>query len=178
MIELENNRRAFYQWELNQRVRIDGYKPGTRVEFSARYDCKNSSLPVASYEEAGHVYAPVPNILLQAAGYIRVYVNPSANDAQKPQEKDIKVVRREKPENYEYSETPLLTIDGKLDKFFGTENSGKAIVVGVDGYATTAKVSTSEGGMVVEDDGQGNISVTVSAGITVVDDGNGNITVT
>lgn len=174
MIELENDRRALYQWELNQRVVIDGYKPGTRVEFSARYDCKNSSLPVSAYEENGHVYAMVPNILLQSPGYIRVHVNPSANDTQAPQQKDIKVIRREKPENYEYSETPALTIENKLDRFWGTGNKGKALFIGEDGYITPAKVST-EGNIVAKDDGQGNVTLALPGGMVSSDDGNGNV---
>lgn len=176
MIELENKKRAFYQWELDQRVIIDGYKPGTRVEFSARYDCKNSAIPVSSYEEDGHVYAPVPNILLQAAGYIRVYVSPSAGDPQKPQEKDIRVIRREKPENYEYSETPSLTIDNKLDRYWGPGSVGKALVVGSDGYATPTEVKSS-GSLTAEHDGQGNVTMFLADGMSVSDDGEGNITI-
>ncbi len=176
MIELENNRRTLYQWELDQRVMIDGYKPGTRVEFSARYDSKNSSIPVSSYEEDGHIYAPVPNILLQVAGYIRVYVSPSAGDAQSPRTKDIRVMPREKPENYEYSETPTLTIENKLDRYWGKANKGMALVIGDDGYITPAKVQPS-GGNVAESDGEGNVTLTLPGGMSVTDDGEGNVTI-
>lgn len=179
MIELENNRRALYQWELNQRVIVDGYPAGTRVEFSARYDCKNSALPVSAYEADGHVYASIPNILLQAAGYIHVYVSPSASSAQKPQEKDIKVVRREKPENYEYIETPLVTIENKMDRFWGTENKGMALVIGEDGYVKPIKIESagSGGGITAEDDGEGNVTLTIPSGVGIYDDGEGNVTI-
>lgn len=107
MIKLENDNRVLYQWALNQRVVIDCCKPGTRVEFSEPYK-DTEPLPVAAYEESGHVYAPVPNILLQADGYICVRLCPSAGSSQLPWQKEFRVVRREKPEDYEYSETPLL----------------------------------------------------------------------
>lgn len=107
MISLENNKRALYQWDLNQRVIIDGFDPGTRVEFSVLYS-DNTPLPVAAYEDGDIVYAPIPNILLQKSGYIRVCVRPAAGVNKGVQEKDIRVVKKEKPENYEYSETPLL----------------------------------------------------------------------
>lgn len=174
MIELENNRRALYQWELNQRVQIDGFKPGTRVEFSARNDCKNSSLPVSSYEENGHVYAPVPNILLQAAGYIRVYVSPSAGDTQKPQEKDIRVIRRERPEDYVYAETQTISIEDKMDKYWGEEYKGMALVVDENGYVSPGK----SGKITFEHDGQGNVTMKLPNGMTLSHDGAGNVTIT
>lgn len=108
MIELENNKRFLYQWELNQRVLVDGCKPGARVEFTALYKGADEPLPVSTYEDDGHVYAPIPNILLQEDGYIRVFVSQPA------QEKDFKIVLREKPEDYVYSETPLLMVDASL----------------------------------------------------------------
>ena len=174
MIALENEKRFLYQWELNQRVMIDGFTPGTRVEFSARYDCKNSAIPVSSYEEGGHVYAPIPNILLQSDGYIRCYVNPSSGDPQKPQEKEFRVIRREKPENYEYSETPSLSIDTKLDKYWGSENKGKTLVIGMDGYVTSTKGQV-DSGISAKDDGKGNVTITLPGGLTAVDDGIGNV---
>lgn len=173
MIELENNRRALYQWELNQRVQIDGFKPGTRVEFSALYDCKNSSLPVYSYEENGHVYAPVPNILLQSAGYIHVYVSPSAGDLQKPQEKDIRVIRRDKPSDYVYTETPINSVEDKVDKYWGEGYSGMTLVVGENGYVAPGRSGT----ITAEHDGKGNVTVTLPNGMGFSDDGAGNVTI-
>jgi len=114
MIQLENGKRVLEQWALNQRVNITGCEAGTRVEFEIAGVSGYAPLPVAAYEEDGLVYADVPNILLQRVGYINVRVCPSANV---PQLKAIRVVRREKPEDYEYSETELLkTADELLEK--------------------------------------------------------------
>lgn len=173
MIQLENNRRYLCQWELNARVQLDGYKPGTRVEFSARNDCKNSALPVSAYEEDGHVYAPVPNILLQSDGYIRVCVSPSAGDAQKPAEKDIRVVRRDKPADYVYTETPINSVEDKVDKYWGEEYTGMTLVVGDTGYVTPGRSGT----ITAEHDGKGNVTVTLPNGMGFSDDGAGNVTI-
>jgi hypothetical protein len=140
MIKLENNQRVLYQWSLNQRVIVDGFLSGTKVEFSDKYDCKDSALPTVAYQEGEHVYADIPNILLQSPKYIRVLVCPSAADAEHlPEEKDIKVVRRDKPEDYVYTETPTLTLDSKVDKYWGEENKGKALAIGDDGCVTAAE---------------------------------------
>lgn len=116
MIELEGGARYLKQWSLNNRVILDGFPEGTRVEISKKYDCKDSALPVAAYAEGDHVYANIPNILMQDPGYIRIYVRPSAADPEHHAEiKDYRVTPAEKPEDYFYTETPLLTAE-ELEK--------------------------------------------------------------
>lgn len=178
MIELEHERRYLYQWALDQRVMIDDFLPGTWVEFSNLHDCKNSALITEAYEEAGHVFANIPNVLLQTAGFLHVYVNPPASDmAHTPEEKDIKIVRREKPSYYIYTETPTVSFKSKADTYWGTENAGKSLVVGEDGYLTTGEASSGGGGDVTtEDDGEGNVTITIP-GLSVTDDGAGNVTI-
>lgn len=139
MIELENERRYLNQWALNQRVEINNFLPGTYVEFSSLNDCKNSALITEAYAEAGRVFANIPNVLLQTYGYLHVYVNPAADDMiHTPEERDIKVVRREKPAHYIYTETPTVSFKSKADTFWGVENAGKTLVIGADGYLTPA----------------------------------------
>lgn len=135
MIELENERRYLNQWGLNQRVQIDNFLPGTWVEFSMVNDVRSNTLITEAYEECGHVYANIPNVLLQNFGYLRVCVNPPASDmAHTPEEKDFKVVRQRKPGHYIYTETPTVSYNSKVDIFWGKEHAGKALVVGEDGY--------------------------------------------
>lgn len=177
MIELENDRRYLNQWALDQRVQIDNFLPGTWVDFSHLDDCKNSALTTEAYVEAGHVYANIPNVLLQLPGYLHVYVNPSASDmAHTPEERDIKIVRREKPGHYIYTETPTVSYSSKADTFWGVENAGKSLVIGPDGYLVPGEPASSGGDIVVEDDGSGNVSFTIP-GMTVSDDGSGNVTI-
>lgn len=135
MIELENERRYLNQWGLEQRVQIDNFLPGTWVEFSMVNDVRSNTLITEAYEECGHVYANIPNVLLQNFGYLRVYVNPPASDmVHTPEEKDFKVVRQRKPGHYIYTETPTVSYSSKVDIFWGKEHAGKALVVGEDGY--------------------------------------------
>lgn len=112
MIELEGGRRALYQWQLNQRVAIGSYPADTVVDFSTVGSCKNSALPMLSYEEDGVVYADIPNVLLQTAGYLRVFVRPDAGDTTHiPMVKEFRVVRAKKPVDYDanYSETEVFS---------------------------------------------------------------------
>lgn len=175
MIELEGSRRVLYQWEKDKRVVIDGFLPRTKVEISNKSDCKNAALTVLSYVVAGHVVADIPNVLLQTAGYLHVFVRPPADDVvHNPEEKDIKIVRRDRPEDYDYTETPTYSPENKVDKYWGTENAGKALVIGEDGYVTAGE-PTSGGSINTEVDGDGNVSITIP-GLSVTDDGAGNVT--
>ena len=176
MIELEGSRRVLYQWEKDKRVVIDGFLPRTKVRFASKYDNKDSALTVYSYVEAGHVVADIPNVLLQTAGYLHVLVQPPADDVvHNPEEKDIKVVRRDKPEDYDYTETPTVSLENKVDKYWGTENAGKALVIGEDGYITAGEPAAS-GGLASKDDGEGNVTIEIP-GLSVTDDGSGNVTI-
>ena len=178
MIELEHNQRVLYQWDLKKRVVLDGFLPRTKVEFSSKYDNKDSALTVYAYVDSGHVVADIPNELLQTAGYLHVYVRPPASDVvHAPEQKDIKVVKRDKPSDYACPTTPTESLENKVNKYWGTENAGKALVVGEDGYvvATDAPPSSS-GGITTEDDGEGNVEIIIP-GLSVTDDGAGNITV-
>lgn len=135
MIELENGARFLKQWQQDKKVIIDNFLPGTRVEFSAKYDCKDSSLPVAAYVDGDHVVADIPNILLQVAGYIRVAVLPSADDAENgPEIKDIRVVQAEKPNDYIYRETKTISYQALEQRVEELEqNGGKGTVKSVNG---------------------------------------------
>ena len=145
MIELENERRYLHQWALDQRVQIDNFLPGTWVEFSLVDGIRTGTLITEAYEECGHVFANIPNALLQNFGYLHVYVNPPATDmVHTPEEKDYKIVRRQKPGHYIYTETPTVSYNSKVDIFWGEEHAGKHLVVGDDGYITAGSKIASE----------------------------------
>ena len=177
MIELENNRRYLNQWDTQKRVLIDGFLPGTKVEFSSKYDHKDSALTVYSYVDSGHVVADIPNELLQTAGYLHVYVRPPASDVvHNPEEKDIKVVKRDKPGDYTCPTTPTEALENKVNLYWGPEYAGKALVIGADGYLVPAVPKPAGGNITTETDGEGNVEISVP-GMAVTDDGDGNIVI-
>lgn len=145
MILLEHDRRYLNQWGLEQRVQIDNFLPGTWVEFSIVNDVRNSTLITEAYEETGHVFANIPNVLLQNFGYLHVYVNPPATDmVHTPEEKDFKIIRKPKPSYYIYTETPTVSYSSKVNLFWGTEHAGKPLVVGDDGYVDVTKEAIND----------------------------------
>lgn len=177
MIELEHNQRVLYQWDVKKRVVIDGFLPRTKVEFSSKYDGKDSALTVYAYVDSGHVVADIPNELLQTAGYLHVYVRPPASDVvHAPEQKDIKIVKREKPGDYACPTTPTEALENKVDRYWGPEYAGKALVIGEDGYLVPAEPKPSGGNITTESDGEGNVEITIP-GMAVTDDGDGNIVI-
>ena len=152
MILLEYDRRYLNQWALEQRVQIDNFLPGTWVEFSILNGARSGTLTTEAYAECGHVFANIPNVLLQDFGYLHVYVNPDPSDmAHTPEEKDFKIVRRQKPSHYIYTETPTVSYSSKVDIFWGKEYAGKPLVVGDDGYVTAAK-KTADDSLATDDE--------------------------
>ena len=113
---------------------------------------RSGTLITEAYEECGHVFANIPNVLLQDFGYLHVYVNPAPRDmAHTPEEKDFKICRRPKPSYYIYTETPTVSYSSKVDLFWGTEHAGKALVVGDDGYVK-ASGKTVEDNIATDDE--------------------------
>lgn len=162
MIELENGARVLKQWQQDKRVVIDNFFPGTRVEFSKRYDCKDSALPVLAYEDGDHVVADIPNILLQEPGYIRVSVLPSADDAESdPEIKDFKVVKAEKPEDYIYSETKTISYQALEQRVAELEKNGGS---GVAVSPTACVEQTETGATITVTDKNGTTTATVRNG--------------
>lgn len=154
MIELEGGARILKQWSLNNRVIIDGFSAGTRVEISKKYDSKDSALPVLAYEDGGHVVADIPNILMQEPGFIRVFVCPSAEDAESdPAIKDLRVVRAEKPDDYVYTETPTISYQSLEKRVRELElNGGQGTVKSING---------------MEPDENGNLDLVIGVGRAV-----------
>lgn len=148
MIELEGGARILKQWSLNNRVIIDGFPVGTRVEVYKKYDCTESALPVLAYEDGGHVVADIPNIFMQEPGFIRVIVCPSAEDAERnPEIKDLRVVKAEKPEDYVYTPTRTISYQ-ELDKRVKAleENGGGGVGRDVSGKVQTPYDPNEAGG--------------------------------
>lgn len=98
---------VLYQWDIGQRLRLIGVEAGCRVDFIGG---SGEPLCVDAYADGDGVFADVPNILLQYAGWVKVlvYVTDAAT-GETVSEKTLPVLARKKPSEYVYSETEIKT---------------------------------------------------------------------
>lgn len=98
---------VLYQWDIGQRLRLIGVEAGCRVDFIGG---SGEPLCVDAYADGDGVFADVPNILLQYAGWVKVlvYVTDAAT-GETVSEKTLPVLARKKPSEYVYSETEVKT---------------------------------------------------------------------
>lgn len=117
MITIHNQKKRLYQWDLGQRLIIEGYPAGTEVHcalmetgglFTPPHGELRRALVVVSYDEDGIVYANIPNILLQQAGELNVYIYPeNGEEAYTAERRSFTVIARERPSDYVYSEIEI-----------------------------------------------------------------------
>lgn len=133
MFEIYDGRLSFYQWDSGEKIRLTETPTGDcQVHF--QNTSSDVCLTVAPKEVSGELLADVPNILLQSPETITVWCYVSDGDEKHTiRREDFEVTPRQKPSDYVYSETEVLSFDSKLNKNFGTENAGKALIVGEDG---------------------------------------------
>ena len=107
----------YYQWDADQTIVLGGLQidSSTTVHFCNM--CSPNALVVAPDISGGKLYAKVPNILLQSASPIIVYVYCSDDDtgSRTIYATQIAVIPRQKPEDYVYTETEVLHYQ-KLDE--------------------------------------------------------------
>ena len=118
-IKLENGQLYCWQWEVNQRLVIDtleGYKiEDLNCKMGIPKD-KIGILEVEIYKENETIFSNIPDILLQYDGLIEVWIQ--ANLEFSPitlAHWRFRVKKRERPEDYIYTETDVLTWQ-ELDK--------------------------------------------------------------
>ena len=141
-VTLSNGRKWFYQWDINQRFILKDHSIDTQVHFSLHND--SEALVKNSYETDGVIYVDVPNILLQTAGQLHVYIYPMDGDEGHTEQHWIfEIKEREKPSDYVYTETEIASLASKLDKNVGAENVGKAMVVNESGESVPGEVLSS-----------------------------------
>ena len=118
MMRIEGGRAAFYQWDVNQRLEVEN--PDVQeVHFTNAVT--SPALVCAVYEENGVRYANVPNILLQQYWPIQAYGGCGSRV------RDIcvcKIIRRERPADYVYTETEVKTFDALEKRIAALEEGG------------------------------------------------------
>lgn len=140
MFSIFNGRTSFYQWDVDQKLIINCNIPDYQVHF------KNTSDEVCytlePYEMDGKTVVNVPNILLQNFTPIIVWIYVlDKNGNYTIKSKTFAVIKRQKPSDYVYTETEVLSFNSKLDKNVGAENAGKTLIVDNDGNITFGEAS-------------------------------------
>ena len=106
--EIYDGRRAFFQWDTNQRLLIDKRTPAfSQVHFHNGET--NLALVVEVRDEDGKRYCEVPNILLQSDRSIKCYAYSVNGSSRTTHESIFDVIPRSRPSDYVYTETEVLT---------------------------------------------------------------------
>lgn len=112
-------KKSLYQWDLNRRIRItgEGIDLVSEVHFG--------TLVVRPISADGCLTANIPNILLQAAEHIKVYLVLTAGEEKHTLgEYELRVIAREKPSDYIYAETEVSSYESLEKRVSELEQSG------------------------------------------------------
>lgn len=119
-----------YQWEIGRKVAITppAKTKLSKVEFAHKGDTE--TLPVFTKEENGVIVADVPNILLQSAEHIFVYLlYTDENCLETTLFRILPVISRPKPADYVYTETEVMTWKALDQRVSNLEGEGLANAV-------------------------------------------------
>lgn len=104
-VKLWQDKDHLWQWDIDQRVELDE----TDLSLQVHFVHNGEVLAVGVYEEEGKVYADIPNILLQMAGKINGWVYRPGDSASTTRAFSFIVSGRERPPEYVYTATEILT---------------------------------------------------------------------
>lgn len=150
-VEIYDGRDTLWQWDIDCKLKLYGVDPDTEVHFA--YCGDPTAIVVLSYAYGKDVVCDVPNILLQRAGVLRVYVYP---DSLTVETDEVYVRTRPRPEDYVYTETETLNyrdLDERITKLeqggivlptVTEDDNGKVLSV-VDGVWQATDLSTYSG---------------------------------
>lgn len=150
-IRLDSEFDHAWQWDMGHRLILEGAAPGVEVHYAN--SLSENALIAVAYAVGEQVVADVPNILLQEALCISVYVYAG----QTMHTACIGVVARAKPDGYIYTPTEIK----------GWEQLEKRIEVIERGGGS--------GGLAITDDGLGHVSILPGGSASIQDDGAGHI---
>ena len=143
MFKIQDGRENFVQWDLNRKIFVED-ESITQVHFA------NLSNQNALVTEVKNHLADVPNVLLQDYGTILIY---GCDGNYTKYSEAYRVLRREKPDNYVYTETEVLNYNNLLERIDNLEGNIDQIIadylrenppqVDLDGYATKEYVDNA-----------------------------------
>ena len=99
---VEGDCAQLYQWDLGRRLILTGFGPDTQAHFGQG----DAALVIAAYDDGGVLYADIPNICLQRAGMLYVYIYSPANTRTRTAAA-FSVWARPKPEDYVFTEDDI-----------------------------------------------------------------------
>ena len=143
MFKIQDGRENFVQWDLNRKIFVED-ESITQVHFA------NLSNQNALVTEVKNHLADVPNVLLQDYGTILIY---GCDSNYTKYLESYRVLRREKPDNYVYTETEVLNynnllgrldnLEGNIDKIIADYLRENPPQVDLNGYATKEYVDNA-----------------------------------
>ena len=143
MFKIQDGRENFVQWDLNRKIFVED-ESITQVHFA------NLSNQNALVTEVKNHLADVPNVLLQDYGTILIY---GCDGNYTKYSEAYRVLRREKPDNYVYTETEVLNynnllgrldnLEGNIDKIIADYLRENPPQIDLDGYATKEYVNNA-----------------------------------
>lgn len=146
-VVLEDKNNVLYQWDRGQRFILTNVPTGTHVDFIQN----DEVLYMTTYGEDNTVYVDIPDILLQTASSIKMFVYISdANYGETIFDKHFTVLPRKKPTDYTYTppEKPATTSiswnDLEDKPFYDTREIIPGVNIEWDGD-TTGKVMDEKG---------------------------------
>lgn len=133
-IRLKSGYSNAWQWDLDHRLILEGVAAGTEVHYSNADSAE--ALVLDAYQEGDQIFADVPNILLQEAKDISVYIY----DGHVEHTAFIAVWGRAKPADYIYTETEIKRYELLLKRIpFDATYEGQLLYV-VGGVALPLKL--------------------------------------
>ena len=115
------NGSPLYQWDRNRQLLINSVDIDGEFVVHCCHTEDSTALVVAPQIDGDTILVDIPNILLQRSGYLRVYV---VTEGDTIYDNTFYVMSRQKPDDYVYTETEVLSYES-LDKRISTlENSG------------------------------------------------------
>lgn len=172
-ITIADGRGALWQWDTGRRLRV-----GSGVE---QIHYQNRALGCSVDVDVGaDGTAIIPDELLQDCHTLTAYVYVTDDTgAYTMEQQDFIVHKRAKPAGYVYTPTDqmtLHTIQSQIGDLADLTTESKDTLVAAINEA--ARTGGGAGSISVEDDGAGNVEITVvPSGWKVTDDGNGNVVI-
>ena len=126
-MKIYNNREAFYQWDMNQKITDTSFGVGDLIHFTT--PSMSNALVVECYDLIGVVVVDVPNILLQGVEPITAYryINDHTRN-----EYTFPIVQRAKPDDYFYEETETYTVKTAIEKALEATKSAQRAEVAAE----------------------------------------------